>query len=41
MMLEVPNVPDVSVPDGESDEENLEIKSWGEIQNLILCPAPY
>jgi seryl-tRNA synthetase len=31
MMLEVPNVPDVSVPDGDSDEDNVEIKSWGEI----------
>ncbi len=31
MMLEVPNVPDVSVPDGDNDEDNVEIKSWGEI----------
>ena len=30
MMLEVPNVPDISVPEGNSDEENKEIKTWGE-----------
>lgn len=30
MMLEVPNVPDMSVPEGESDQENQEIKVWGE-----------
>ncbi len=34
MMLEVPNVPDVSVPDGDSDEDNVEIKSWGDIPNF-------
>ncbi len=30
IMLQVPNIPDVSVPDGEGDEDNKEIKSWGE-----------
>jgi len=30
LMLYVPNVPDVSVPDGESDENNVEIRAWGE-----------
>ena len=29
MMLQVPNIPDVSVPDGESDAENKEVKVWG------------
>jgi seryl-tRNA synthetase len=29
LMLAVPNIPDMSVPDGESDEENQEIKVWG------------
>lgn len=29
-MLLVPNIPDVSVPDGESDADNKEIKKWGE-----------
>jgi len=30
LMLQVPNVPDMSVPEGASDEENQEIKTWGE-----------
>jgi len=29
-MLQVPNIPDVSVPEGISDEGNKEIKIWGE-----------
>lgn len=30
LMLQVPNVPDMSVPDGASDAENQEVKQWGE-----------
>jgi seryl-tRNA synthetase len=30
LMLQVPNVPDMSVPLGSSDAENVEIKQWGE-----------
>ncbi|MBI4079759.1 serine--tRNA ligase [Candidatus Kaiserbacteria bacterium] len=29
-MVQVPNVPDVSVPNGESDADNKEVRSWGE-----------
>ena len=29
MMLSVPNVPDISVPEGASDAENQEVKVWG------------
>ena len=28
-MLQVPNVPDISVPDGESDQDNKEVRVWG------------
>ena len=34
MMLLVPNIPDVSVPEGESDAQNVEIKKWGEIPDF-------
>jgi seryl-tRNA synthetase len=34
LMLQVPNIPDISVPEGESDEDNQEIKSWGEKPNF-------
>jgi seryl-tRNA synthetase len=30
LMLQVPQVPDMSVPDGDDDEDNVEIKTWGE-----------
>lgn len=29
-MLQVPNVPDMSVPEGDTDADNKEVKSWGE-----------
>lgn len=30
MMLAVPNIPDISVPEGESDKDNKEVRTWGE-----------
>jgi seryl-tRNA synthetase len=30
LMLQVPNIPDMTVPDGNSDADNEEIKTWGE-----------
>lgn len=30
LMLQVPQIPDMSVPDGDSDADNVEIKTWGE-----------
>jgi seryl-tRNA synthetase len=30
LMLKVPNIPDMTVPDGDSDADNEEIKTWGE-----------
>lgn len=38
LMLQVPNVPDMSVPDGDSDADNLEVKVWGE-QTQFDFPA--
>lgn len=32
LMLMVPNIPDPSVPEGESDADNQEIRRWGEIK---------
>ena len=29
LMLEVPNIPDMSVPEGTSDAENQELRTWG------------
>ncbi len=30
LMLQVPNVPDMTVPDGSDDQDNVEIKTWGD-----------
>jgi len=30
IMLRIPNIPHPSVPEGESDEDNVQIKTWGE-----------
>lgn len=30
LMLLVPNIPDISVPEGGSDADNVEVRSWGE-----------
>ncbi len=38
IMLQVPNIPDMSVPDGASDADNQEIKTWGE-QSHFAFPA--
>ncbi len=31
LMVQVPNIPDISVPEGDTDEQNVEIKKWGDI----------
>ncbi len=38
LMLSVPNVPDMTVPEGENDEDNKEIKKWGEKTNFNFQP---
>ena len=38
LMLEVPNVPDLSVPDGETDKENKEVEKWGDIPKFGFEP---
>lgn len=40
-MLLVPNMPDISVPEGESDAENKEIKVWGEIPKFDFRPKDH
>lgn len=34
LMVTVPNVPDISVPEGDSDADNREIKKWGDIPKM-------
>lgn len=41
LMLKVPNIPDMSVPEGASDEENKEVKSWGEKTTFDFEPKDH
>lgn len=41
LMLQVPQVPHASVPDGVSDEENLEVKVWGEKTVFDFTPQSH
>lgn len=41
LMLTVPNIPDISVPDGESDAENLEVRTWGEKPQFTFAPKAH
>lgn len=41
LMLQVPNVPDMSVPDGDSDADNKEIKEWGKKPDFDFEPKDH
>lgn len=41
LMLLVPNIPDPSVPEGESDADNVEVRKWGEIPQFDFEPKSY
>jgi seryl-tRNA synthetase len=38
LMVQVPNVPDMTVPEGASDAENVEVKTWGEKPQFAFTP---
>ncbi len=41
LMLLVPNIPDMSVPEGDSDAENVEVRTWGEKPEFAFTPRPH
>jgi len=41
LMLRIPNIPAEDVPDGISDEQNLEIRKWGELPNFDFKPRDH
>ncbi len=41
LMLQVPQVPHSSVPDGASDEDNVEVKKWGEQTTFDFEPQSH
>lgn len=38
LMLAVPNLPDMSVPEGASDADNLELRTWGDLPKFMFEP---
>jgi Seryl-tRNA synthetase len=41
MGLEIPNILDESVPEGSSEEENIEIRSWGKLPKFDFEPKDH
>ena len=38
LMVRVPNIPDISVPEGDSDADNKEVKVWGDKTSFNFTP---
>jgi len=41
LMLQVPNIPDMSVPEGKDDTENVEMRTWGEKPTFDFTPKSH
>ncbi len=41
LMLTVPNIPDMSVPEGDSDADNMEVKKWSEPTEFAFAPKSH
>jgi seryl-tRNA synthetase len=41
IMLRVPNIPDMSVPEGAGEEDNKELKAWGDKPNFNFEPKDH
>lgn len=41
LLLTIPNIPNSSVPDGDTDEDNVEIRKWGEPRKFDFEPKAH
>lgn len=41
ILLTIPNIPHESVPMGDSDEDNVEVRRWGEPRKFDFTPKPH
>jgi seryl-tRNA synthetase len=41
LMLTIPNIPHESVPIGESEDDNVEIRQWGDVASFDFEPKPH
>lgn len=41
LLLSIPNIPHESVPIGETEDDNVEVRKWGEIRKFNFTPKPH
>ena len=41
LLLQVPNIPQPTVPSGKDEEDNVVVSSWGELRSFDFQPAPH
>ncbi len=41
ILLTIPNIPNSTVPDGDTDEDNIEIRKWGDPRNFDFEPKAH
>ena len=41
LLLSIPNIPHESVPVGETEDDNVEIRKWGELPEFNFEPKPH
>ncbi len=41
LLLNIPNIPHVSVPDGKDENANVEIRRWGELRRMDFTPKDH
>ena len=41
ILLTIPNIPHGSVPEGDTDEDNVEVRRWGEPSKFEFDPKPH
>lgn len=41
IMMRLPNIPNPMVPEGDTDEDNLEVKRWGDVPVFDFEPKPH
>ena len=41
LLLELPNLPDASVPDGQTEEDNVRVREWGAPREFDFEPRPH
>ncbi len=41
IMMRLPNIPHDSVPDGDTDEDNVEVKTWGKVKDFTFDPKAH